>query len=63
MKHLLTILVLFLSSGLQAQQEWFLKKKPLRTQEMGWAQRGGVAFSLGDYIIFGMGYDLPLIYI
>jgi len=57
MKHLLTILVLFLSSGLQAQQEWFLKKKPLRTQEMGWAQRGGVAFSLGDYIIFGMGYD------
>ena len=57
MKQLITLLVLFVSIGLQAQQEWFLKMKPSRTQDMGWAQRGGVAFSIGDHIIFGMGYD------
>ena len=60
MKKLLTLLVLLVPIGSHAQDEWFLRMKPLRTSEMGWAQRGGVAFSLGDYIIFGMGYNSNL---
>ncbi len=57
MKQLLTLLVLFVSIGVQAQQEWFLRTKPLETPGTAWAQRDGIAFSVGDYIIFGLGYD------
>lgn len=57
MKQIHTLFVLLLAMGSHAQQEWFLKMKPSRTQDMGWAQRGGVAFSVGGHIIFGMGYD------
>ncbi|HNU57399.1 MAG TPA: hypothetical protein PKN30_12490 [Flavobacteriales bacterium] len=57
MKHLLTPFILLFSFGLHAQEEWSIKMKPWGTNAVDyWALYDGVAFSLGDYILFGMGY-------
>ncbi|MBS1569321.1 MAG: T9SS type A sorting domain-containing protein [Bacteroidetes bacterium] len=58
MKHLIGLLIaVLMSSGSSAQQGWYLKLKPFVSTDMTWAQEGGVAFGLGNDIIFGMGMN------
>ncbi|MBX2981027.1 MAG: DUF11 domain-containing protein [Flavobacteriales bacterium] len=54
-KALLTSLIVVAPLLAHAQEEWFERMKPTQPWEVGWANEGGVAFSLGDYILFGMG--------
>jgi len=53
--HLIPVCLCIAPVLSQAQEEWFERKKPTQAWEMGWAHEDGVAFSLGDYILFGMG--------
>ncbi|MBL7982016.1 MAG: T9SS type A sorting domain-containing protein [Flavobacteriales bacterium] len=54
-KALLTAAIGIVPLFVHAQAEWFEKLKPTVASQMGWAHEDGVAFSLGEYILFGMG--------
>jgi uncharacterized repeat protein (TIGR01451 family) len=54
-KAILTALIGIVPFLAQAQEEWFEKLKPTQASQMGWAHEDGVAFSLGEFILFGMG--------
>ena len=43
------------ASSVLAQEEWTIKMKPTQLEQLSWALEGGVGFSIGDHIIFGMG--------